>query len=161
MTEPQPVSAIMRRASAIERTSPFPVTGMRTAATTSAMISHGALPEWRCARVRGCTVIASTPSASAICATSTALRCSSSHPPRILTVRGTESTARMARRMRAVAATSRMSAAPLPLPVMRGMGQPMLRSTMSAPSPWSFSAARQRRSGSLPSSCMARGRSSG
>ena len=62
--------------------------GMRTASTTSLMIVHGALPVNRCERVRGCTVMASTPSASAIWATSTAFRCSSSQPPRILTVNG-------------------------------------------------------------------------
>ena len=44
MTDWHPVSAIMRRASDIEWTSPLPVTGMRTASTTSAMIVHGALP---------------------------------------------------------------------------------------------------------------------
>ena len=106
---------------------------MRTASTTSLMIVHGALPVNRCERVRGCTVMASTPSASAIWATSTAFRCSSSQPPRILTVNGTESAFFSARRISAVPVTSRISAAPLPLPVILGMGHPMLRSTMSAP----------------------------
>jgi hypothetical protein len=75
ITEPHPVSAIIRRASAIEQTSPLPVTGTPTASTTSAMIAHGALPVKRCERLRGCTVTASTPSASAIRATSAAVRC--------------------------------------------------------------------------------------
>jgi hypothetical protein len=124
----------MRRAVDVESTSPLPVTGTRTASTTSAMIVHGALPVKRWERVRGCTVIASTPSDSAMRATSTAFRCSSSHPPRILMVKGTVMLWRMARRRRAGAGTSRMRAAPLPLPVILGMGQPMLRSTMLAPS---------------------------
>ncbi len=94
----------MRRASAIECTSPLPVTGTETASTTSRMIAHGALPVKRCERVRGCTVIASTPSASAIWATSTAFRCSSSQPPRILTVSGTLTALRSARRISEVAA---------------------------------------------------------
>ena len=135
--------------------------GMRTASTTSLMIVHGALPVNRCERVRGCTVMASTPSASAIWATSTAFRCSSSQPPRILTVNGTESAFFSARRISAVPVTSRISAAPLPLPVILGMGHPMLRSTMSAPRTWQRSAARASRSASLPRSCIASGRSSG
>ena len=53
MTDWQPVSATIRRASDIEWTSPLPVTGMRTASTTSAMIVHGALPVNSCDRVRG------------------------------------------------------------------------------------------------------------
>jgi len=161
ITEPQPVSAAMLRASAIERTSPLPVTGIETARTTSPMIVQGALPVKRCERERGCTVMASTPSDSAIWATSTAFRCSSSQPPRIFTVSGTLTAFRRARRISAVPAMSRMRAAPLPLPVIFGMGQPMFRSTMSAPSIWQRSAARASRSGSLPSSCMASGRSSG
>jgi len=124
----------MRRASAIECTSPLPVTGTLTASTTSRMMVHGARPVKRCERVRGCTVMASTPSASAIWATSTAFRCSSSQPPRILTVSGTLTALRRARRIRALVSTLRMRAAPLPLPVIWGMGQPMFRSTMSAPS---------------------------
>ena len=87
MTDWQPVSATIRRASDIEWTSPLPVTGMRTASTTSAMIVHGAFPVNSAPACAGWTVIASTPSASAIRATSTAFRCVSSQPPRILTVK--------------------------------------------------------------------------
>ena len=125
------------------------------------MIVHGAFPVNCWARVRGWTVMASTPSASAIVATSTAFRCVSSQPPRILTVSGTRIAARMARRIRAAAGTSRMSAAPLPLPVILWTGQPMLRSTTSAPRASQRAAASASASAFLPRSCIASGRSAG
>ena len=106
-------------------------------------------------------MIASTPSASAIRATSTAFRWVSSQPPRILTVKGTRTAARMARRIRAVAGMSRMRAAPLPLPVIRGTGQPMFRSTTSAPMASQRAAASANGSGLFPRSCIASGRSAG
>src|SRR4030067_809625 len=65
MTDWQPVSTIIRRASAMERTSPLPVTGTRTASTTSPMIAQGARPACRRARGRGCQEMACTPSLTA------------------------------------------------------------------------------------------------
>src|SRR6266540_4175732 len=65
----------------------------------------------------------------------------------------------MARRSRAVPGMSFIRAAPLPLLVILGMGQPMLRSTMSAPSSSQRSAARAKACGSRPRSCIANGRS--
>ena len=65
ITPAQPVWSIMRFASAGERTSPLPMTGMRfTAATTSAMPSSRASPEKRISVVRPCTVTAAAPSSS-------------------------------------------------------------------------------------------------
>src|SRR5260370_32234825 len=76
-------------------------------------------------------------------------------------VKGTAMLWRMARSSRAVAVTSFMRAAPLPLRVILGMGQPMLRSTMSAPSSSQRRAAGTRACGSVPRSCMASGRAWG
>ena len=44
MTPSQPVSSIMRTASAAAKTSPLPMTGMDTAFFTCAMMSQSALP---------------------------------------------------------------------------------------------------------------------
>ena len=44
MTAAQPVAATIARASSTLRTSPLPMTGSRTAATTAAITSHGARP---------------------------------------------------------------------------------------------------------------------
>ena len=44
MTAAQRVAATIASASATDRTSPLPITGIATASTTLAMISHGARP---------------------------------------------------------------------------------------------------------------------
>ena len=112
MTSAQPVARCMAPASARLRTSPLPVTGTRTASTTEAMISHGARPVNCCERVRGCTVIPSAPSSSAMRAISTAFSERSSQPPRILTVSGTDTALRMPLMTSAARSGSRMSAEP-------------------------------------------------
>src|SRR5439155_1683300 len=109
MTAAQPVARIMAHASSWLITSPLPVTGIPTASTTEAMISRGARPENCCERVRGWTVIASTPSLSASRAISTAFTVRSSQPPRILIVRGTRIAFRRVRRISRAASGSRMS----------------------------------------------------
>ena len=151
----------MARASSWLLTSPLPVTGIPTASTTEAMISQGARPENCCERVRGWTVIASTPSLSASRAISTAFTVRSSQPPRILIVRGTRIAFRRVRRISRAASGSRMRAAPWPLATIFATGQPMLRSIASAPPASSRRAASARISGSEPRSCIAIGCSSG
>ena len=161
ITAAQPVAAIMAAASAWLSTSPLPVTGTRTAATTSAITSHGARPVYCWLRVRGCTVMPSTPSLSASRAISGAFTLRSSQPPRILIVSGPATALRSVRKMTPARSGSRISAAPWPLATIFATGQPMLRSMPSAPAASSRRAASARRSGSSPSSCMASGRSSG
>src|SRR5207244_2911264 len=161
MTAAQPVARIMAHASSWLLRSPLPVTGIPTASTTEAMISQGARPENCCERVRGWTVIASTPSLSASRAISTAFTGRSSQPPRILIVRGTRIAFRRVRRISRAASGSRMRAAPWPLATIFATGQPMLRSIASAPPASSRRAASARISGSEPRSCIAIGCSSG
>ena len=161
MTAAQPVAAIIAAASARLRTSPLPTTGIATASTTSVMISHGATPVYCCERVRGWTVIASTPSPSAMRAISTAFTVRSSQPPRILIVKRTAIALRMVRKTTAAPSGSRISAAPWPLDTILATGQPMLRSMASAPAASRRRAASASTSGSAPSSCIAIGCSSG
>src|SRR2546426_6939309 len=161
MTAAQPVALVMAHASSAVRTSPLPSTGIATASTTRAMISQGATPLNCCERVRGWTVIASTPSPSAIRAISTAFTVRSSQPPRILIVRSTPIAFRRVRKTTAAPSGSRISAAPWPLATIFATGRPMLRSIASAPAASSCRAASARTSGSAPRSCIAIGCSSG
>src|SRR2546425_11598912 len=125
------------------------------------MMAQGARPVYCCERVRGWTVIASTPSPSAMRAISTAFTVRSSHPERILMVNGTSTAFRSVRKMTAARSGSRMSAAPCPLATIFETGQPMLRSIPSAPVAASRRAASASTSGSPPRSWKAMGRSSG
>src|SRR3989441_2834775 len=125
------------------------------------MMAQGARPGYCCERVRGWTVIASTPSPSAMRAISTAFTVRSSHPERILMVNGTSTAFRSVRKMTAARSGSRMSAAPCPLATIFETGQPMLRSIPSAPVAASRRAASASTSGSPPRSWKAMGRSSG
>src|SRR3989475_8283311 len=161
MTGAQPVALVMAHASSAVRPSPLPTTGIATASTTRAMISQGATPLNCCERVRGWTMIASTPSPSAIRAISTAFTVRSSQPPRILIVRSTPIAFRRVRKTTAAPSGSRISAAPWPLATIFATGQPMLRSTASAPAASRCRAASARTSGSAPRSCIAIGCSSG
>ena len=161
MTAAQPVASIIARASARLRTSPLPITGIATASTTLAMISHGARPLYCCERVRGWTVIASTPSPSAMRAISTAFTVWSSQPPRILIVKSTPIALRIVRNTTAAPSGSRISAEPWPLATIFATGQPMFRSIASAPVASSRRAASARTSGSPPRSWSAIGCSSG
>src|SRR3989454_505715 len=161
MTEAQPVAATIARASSTELTSPLPTTGMRTASTTSAITSHGARPVDCWLRERGCTETPSTPSLSASRAISGACTPRSSQPPRILMVNVPATALRSVRKITAARSGSRIRAAPCPLATTFATGQPMLRSIPSAPAVSSRRAASASRSGSSPSNCIARGRSSG
>jgi hypothetical protein len=161
ITPAHPVARRIASASARERTSPLPVTGSLTASTTEAMMSHGARPVNCCERVRGCTLIASTPSLSATRAISAAFTDRSSQPPLILIVSGTRMALRIEPKILEATLGSRMRAAPWPLATIFATGQPMFRSIASAPSASRRRAASARRSGSAPSSCIAIGRSTG
>ena len=79
----------MRSASRIERTSPLPMTGMRsTASTTARMPSRLTEPLKPCSRVRPWIVTAATPTRSNSRAKYGAVRLSASQPSRIFTVTG-------------------------------------------------------------------------
>src|SRR5207244_3739448 len=84
------------------------------------------------ARVRGWTVMPSTPSASASRAISGALTVRSSHPPRILIVNAPRTAFRIVRKTTAARRGSRLTAAPWPFLPTFAPGQPMLLAARSA-----------------------------
>src|SRR6185312_14177271 len=133
-----------------------------SAARTDAIGSRRAEPENPCARVRPCTVIMAAPTSTRRRATSAALSWLSSQPARCLTVTGMRdgSTRRTADTSSAASAGSRMSAEPQRPAVTFLAGQPMLMSTIQAPTSAAISAARASASGSRPKICTTKGRPS-
>ena len=128
ITASQPVSSIIRSASAPLRTSPLPNTGTDTARFTARMTLQSARPEYCCSRVRACTAMADAPLPSQIRATSTALTLSASQPERIFAVTGRGVASTSARTTAPIFSGSRIMALPSPLPVIFGAGQPKFRS---------------------------------
>ena len=80
---------------------------------------------------------------------------------RSLTVTGRPEPSPAARATATAVSGSASSAAPAPVFITLGTGQPMLRSTMSAPASATTAAAERMTSGSWPKSWMATGPSSG
>src|SRR5580693_2622667 len=116
------------------------------------MGSIRAEPENPWARVRPCTVIMAAPASTRLRANSAALRLHSSQPARCLTVTGIAAgtARRTAATSPAASAGSRMSADPHAPAVTFLAGQPMLMSTIEAPTSTAIPAARASASGSRP-----------
>ncbi len=115
--------------------SPFPITGIFTAAFTSAMRDQSARPLYPCSRVLGCRAIACNPQFSAKARhVYRAHHCSwSFHPARNFMVNGIEIAARTLVRIRSTNARSRRQPEP-PLHLVTLLtGQPKLISRMSNP----------------------------
>lgn len=160
----QPVSSIIRAASATPRTSPLPNTGMRcTASTTRRMPSWLTRPPNPCSRVRPWIVTAATPTVSNCRAKYGAVSWSSSQPSRIFTVTGTGTASTTLRTSSTVApVVSHRSDDPPPVLTTLRTGHPMLMSTLSAS--WrstSHLAAPAISSAFDPKICTAIGRSAG
>ena len=166
---PRPIMAMsalvccrMRTASSGFQISPLAITGMDTASLTARMQFQSAWPLYTWARVRPWTATAEAPACSRIWANSTQLQLPMSQPRRNLAVTGTETAFTTASMMRPAFSGSFIRAAPSPLPTIFPMGQPMFRSTMSAPecsrAIWAASAMQ---TGSLPKICTAAGCSPG
>ncbi len=159
ITPSQPVSAFMRLYAATSFTSPLPITGTDggSAARTSAIGSMRAEPENPCARVRPCTVIIAAPSSTRARANSAALSEHSSQPARCLTVTGIcdGTAARTTLTSDAASAGSRISAEPHAPAVTFFAGQPMLMSTIDAPTSTAMRAAFASAAVSRPKICTA------
>ena len=119
-------------------------------------------PEKPCARVRPCTVIIAAPASTSARANSAAFSEHSSQPARCLTVTGmcAGTARRTAATSSAASAGSRISAEPHAPAVTFFAGQPMLMSTMAAPTSTAIPAARASASGSRPKICTANRRPS-
>ncbi len=109
------------------------MTGMRTAFFTFPTRSQSARPPYPWLLVLGWIETASTPQSSAILEISAALTCSSSHPERILTVRGLLTAPLIAVRISFTFPGKRMRSAPAPGPTICFAGHPILMSIASAP----------------------------
>src|SRR5580704_690212 len=158
ITTPSTIPDSMRRASvSTSSTSPLPKTGTPTVSLTRAISAQSAVPSYFWQRVRPCTVTAETPASSRARASSGALIVEASQPRRIFTVTGTLTASTIAATTRAVALTSRASAAPLPRLTTLETGQPRLTSTSMAPRSTHTWAASAMTAGSQPTSCAATG----
>ena len=150
----------MRTASTGVRISPFPITGIFTAAFTSAMRDQSALPLYPCSRVRGCNATACRPQSSARRAMFTVTSSRSFHPARNFMVKGIEIAARTWRNRRSTNGRSRRSPEPPLHFTTLFTGHPKLISTMSKPKSWQMRAASAITSGSAPNNCAEIGCSS-
>ena len=153
----------MRKASAAKFTSPLPMIGYDVPTSTArAMMLQSAWPSYCWARVRGWMARACTPAASNMrrkSRNSPRSFCEASQPARIFTVTGTFTAFTMAVTQRSANLMSRSSAEPAPPLVTLLAGQPMFRSTMSAPAASHSTAPSARASGRPPEICMDSGRS--
>src|SRR4051794_35062863 len=131
-----------------------------SAARTAAIGSMRADPEKPCARVRPWTVIIAAPASTSARANSGALSEHSSQPARCLTVTGIRAgtARRTAPTSSAASAGSRINAEPHAPAVTFLAGQPMLMSTIDAPTSAAIAAARASASGSRPKICTAKRR---
>ena len=161
ITASQPVCCTIRTASSGVMMSPLPITGIFTAAFTSAMRVQSAWPLYPCSRVRGCRATACSPQSSASRAICTATNSLSLHPARNFMVEGMEMAARTFLRICSTSGRSRSSPDPPLHFTTLFTGQPKLMSTMSKP--WSSQtlAASAITSGSEPNNCAEMGCSSG
>ena len=116
----------MLTASAPEKTSPFAITGIFTAATASAITPRRTVPLlYISSLVLPCTQTEEAPAASAILAICAALIPSLSNPARIFTVTGTGDTFTAAEIIFSASAGSFISAEPSPPRTTFLTGQPM------------------------------------
>jgi hypothetical protein len=153
ITTPSTIPDSIRRASvSTSSTSPLPNTGRSTASLTRAISTQSAVPSYFWQRVRPWTVTAATPASARARASSGALIEDESQPRRIFTVTGTGTAATIAATTRAVAWTSRASAAPLPRLTTLETGHPRLTSTSTAPRSTQTTAASAITAGSQPTS---------
>src|SRR5580704_5121132 len=158
ITTPSTIPDSIRRARvSTSSTSPLPKTGRSTASLTRAIAAQSAVPSYFWHRVRPWTVTAAAPASARARASSGALIEEESQPRRIFTVTGTGTAATIAATTRAVACTSRASAAPLPRLTTLETGQPRLTSTSTAPRSTQTTAASAITAGSQPTSCAATG----
>ncbi len=133
-------------------TSPFPITGMRTAFFTLPISFQSASPRKPWSLVRGCIKIASIPLCSAILEISTALIFRLSHPARILTVRGVFTLFLTAINILFTFSGNRIKSAPAPALTTCFAGHPILISITSTPIPSAICAASAMTAGFEPKS---------
>jgi type IV secretory pathway ATPase VirB11/archaellum biosynthesis ATPase len=140
--------------------SPDAKTGTSTSETSSAVSAWSASPVYICTAERGCRVSAIAPTSTSRGPSSSALREPFLTPRRSLTVTGTETASATAAVMRQARSASSSSEAPEAVFVTLRTGQPMLRSTMSAPAATHMRAASAHATGSEPKTWTASGCSS-
>ncbi len=135
ITPAHPVRSIIRFASPAERMSPFPTTGIAfTDATTSPTSSKRQRPEYCISVVRPCTTIIAAPALSRRGAKYGATIDRSSQPSRIFTVSGIRRSAPlMHSTIRSARPGSHNNRLPPSRLVTFSAGQPMFKSTTSAP----------------------------
>ncbi len=160
MTAVAPVVASTACARARLVMSPDANTGTSTSETSSAVSEWSASPVYIWTAERGCSVSAIAPASTRRGPSASALREPFLTPRRSFTVTGTGTASATAAVMRQARSASSSSDAPDDVLVTLRTGQPMLRSTMSAPAATHMRAASAQAAGSEPNTCTASGCSS-